>query len=563
MLSIKQVRFDYDRQPLFQNVSFDVATGEHAVLFGQNGSGKTTLFNLIVGALTPEAGSIERHGTLGVVEQTLEESDETLLSYVMRGDHVRFSLYEDVMSGEAERVMRAYDKALETGAYRLEGEAKHALKQLGLTHEERRLSELSGGERTRAQLARLTLQQVDIVLLDEPTNHLDVTSIEWLTDWVREFQGTVLTISHDRQFIEDVADVILELEEGRVTRYPGNYTTYTTQKRDEARRDERAHARYVARKSELLDMIAQYKGWHLKAKATASVRSPGAQKGAANLAVKMKARVRKLEQLEASRPNRPKETAHVHVQFHAEPLEAKTWVTCESVSFGYEDPLFTDVSFSIERNDRISIVGANGSGKTTLLKLILGELEPASGMVKRHPRLKIGYFSQTLERLPQDGTLLEALLAESDLSETEARTLLAHFLFRRDEVYKPMRDASMGEKCRIAFLILYFSDAQLLALDEPTNYLDVATREQIEAALELYPGGLILISHDRTFHRLTNRVIELGVGVLIRDRDPRPAADVEATLRTMETLRDTEQFFVDEAGNLLPFDESEQRKRNE
>jgi len=141
--------------------------------------------------------------------------------------------------------------------------------------------------------------------------------------------------------------------------------------------------------------------------------------------------------------------------------------------------------------------------------------------------------------------------------------LLAHFLFRRDEVYKPMRDASMGEKCRIAFLILYFSDAQLLALDEPTNYLDVATREQIEAALELYPGGLILISHDRTFHRLTNRVIELGVGVLIRDRDPRPAADVEATLRTMETLRDTEQFFVDEAGNLLPFDESEQRKRNE
>ncbi|MEW8968869.1 ribosomal protection-like ABC-F family protein [Exiguobacterium alkaliphilum] len=563
MLSIKQVRFDYDRQPLFQNVSFDVATGEHAVLFGQNGSGKTTLFNLIVGTLTPEAGIIERHGKVGIVEQALETSDETLLSYVMSGDQLRLQLYEDVMSGETDRVMRAYDAAIERGAYELEAEAKRALKRLGLSHGARRLSELSGGEQTRAQLARLTLQQVDIVLLDEPTNHLDVASIEWLTAWVRQFPGTVLAISHDRQFIDDVADVILELEEGRVTRYPGNYTTYTTQKRDEARRDERAHARYVARKSELLDMIAQYKGWHLKAKATASVRNPGAQKGAANLAVKMKARVRKLEQLEASRPNRPKETAHVHVQFHTEPLEAKTWLTCEAVSFGYDEPLFTDVSFAIERNDRISIVGPNGSGKTTLLKLILGDLEPTSGVVRRHPRLKIGYFSQTLERLPQEGTLLEALLAESDLSETAARTLLAHFLFRRDEVYKPMRDASMGEKCRIAFLILYFSDAHLLALDEPTNYLDVATREQIEAALELYPGGLLLISHDRTFHRLTDRIIELGNPVTVRDRDVRPAPDVEATLRTIEALQRDEQIFVDEAGNLLPFDESEQRKRNE
>ncbi|MCC5892515.1 ribosomal protection-like ABC-F family protein [Exiguobacterium sp.] len=564
MLSVHQVRFDHDRQPLFDNVSFDVSIGERAVLFGQNGSGKTTLFKLLVGELKPEAGKIEVAGTVGVVEQAVLERDATALEYVMQGDAKRYPLYVAVTSGDAQRVLSVYDEALAVDAFGLEDEARRALKQLGLeTHETSRLRELSGGEQTRVQLARLSMRQVDVVLLDEPTNHLDVDSIEWLTDWVNSFDGTVVVISHDRQFIDEIATVILELEEGRVTRYPGNYTAYTAQKREEQRRDARDHARYVARKSELLDMIARYKGWHLKAKATASVRSPGAQKGAANLAVKMKARERKLEQLETARPDKPKEAAHIHVRFQADPLEANTWLSFDDVSFGYRHPLFERLSFTINRGDRISIVGPNGSGKTTLLKLITGELVPTSGEVTRHPRLKIGYFSQTLAKLPDEGTLLDALLGESEIPETEARTLLAHFLFRRDEVYKPIREASMGEKCRIAFLILYFSDAHLLALDEPTNYLDVATREQIEAALEVYRGGLILISHDRTFHRLTDRVIELGETVTVHAKDTGPPVDVDAALRTIEALANDEQKFVDEAGNVLPFDESEQMRRNE
>lgn len=564
MLSIQQVRFDHDRQPLFDNVSFDVSIGERAVLFGQNGSGKTTLFKLLVGELKPEAGKIEVAGTVGIVDQAVLERDATALEYVMQGDAERYPLYVAVTSGDAQRVLSVYDEALAADAFGLEDEARRALKQLGLeTHETSRLRELSGGEQTRVQLARLTMRRVDVVLLDEPTNHLDIDSIEWLTEWVNAFDGTVLAISHDRQFIDDIATVILELEEGRVTRYPGNYTAYTAQKREEQRRDARDHARYVARKSELLDMIHRYKGWHLRAKATASVRSPGAQKGAANLAVKMKARERKLEQLETARPDKPKEATHIHVRFQTDPLEASTWLSFDDVSFGYGRPLFERLSFTINRGDRISIVGPNGSGKTTLLKLITGELVPASGNVTRHPRLKIGYFSQTLAKLPDDGTLLDALLAESDIPEMEARTLLAHFLFRRDEVYKPIREASMGEKCRIAFLILYFSDAHLLALDEPTNYLDVATREQIETALEVYRGGLILISHDRTFHRLTDRVIELGETVKVHAKETGPPVDVDAALRTIEALANEEQKFFDEAGNVLPFDESEQMRRNE
>ncbi|WP_396129428.1 ABC-F family ATP-binding cassette domain-containing protein [Exiguobacterium mexicanum] len=380
MLSMKQVRFDHDRQPLFDNVSFDVAAGERAILFGQNGSGKTTLFKLLVGELSPQSGVIDVLGTVGVVEQTVFDGETTALDYVMQGDSARYALYVAVTSGDSERVLEAYDEAIATEAFGLELEARQALKRLGLDgHETSRLSELSGGEQTRVQLARLTMRHVDIVLLDEPTNHLDLDSIEWLTRWVNEFPGTVLAISHDRQFIDDVATVILELDEGTIVRYPGNYTAYKHQKAEERVRDERAHARYMARKSELLDMIAQYKGWHLKAKATASVRSPGAQKGAANLAIKMKARERKLEQLEAARPDRPKEAAHISVRFQADPLEAKTWIEVDNVSFGYDEPIFEQLSFTVNRGDRISIVGPNGSGKTTLLKLLISELVPDVG----------------------------------------------------------------------------------------------------------------------------------------------------------------------------------------
>lgn len=565
MLSVHQVRFDHDRQPLFNNVSFDVAVGERAVLFGQNGSGKTTLFKLLTGELDPQAGRIEVLGTVGVVEQTVFDGDETTLAYVMRADEKRYHLYEEITSGDTERVLAVYDEAIACDAFGLEITATQALKRIGMDGKDlRRLSDLSGGEQTRVQLARLMMRHVDIVLLDEPTNHLDVDSIEWLTRWVHEFPGTVLAISHDRQFIDDIATVVLELSDGEVVRYSGNYSAYKHQKAEERVRDERAHARYVARKSELLDMIAQYKGWHLKAKATASVRSPGAQKGAANLAIKMKARERKLDQLEQVRPDKPKNAPPISVRFQANPLDAKTWISVEDVSFGYGDPLFEHLSLTFNRCDRLSIIGPNGSGKTTLLKLLLGQLNPDKGTVYRHPKLKVGYFSQTLERLPENGTLLDALLSESDIPETEARTLLAHFLFRSDNVYKPMREASMGEKCRIAFLILYFSDADVLALDEPTNYLDVATREQIETALSVYQGGLILISHDRTFHKLTDRTIILGETVRILETgQDKPPVDVEGTLRALETLTSNEQKFIDEAGNVKRFDESEQMRRNE
>ena len=563
MLHIQHVRFDHERQPLFQDVSFSVEAGERAVLFGQNGSGKTTLFRLITGDLIPEAGTIERMGKIGLVTQEITERELTLREFVMKSDASRFALYEAVTSGDATRVMDAYEAALEQGAYELEHDATQALKRLGFEDGTRRIEELSGGEQTRAQLARLTMLDVDVVLLDEPTNHLDVDSILWLTEWVNAFNGTVLAVSHDRKFIDDVATVILELEDGHVTRYVGDYTAYRKQKQEERIRDDRAYARYTARKQELLDMIAQYKGWHLKAKATASVRSPGAQKGAANLAVKMKARERKLEQLETNRPIRPKETNAIQVRFEAEELAAKTWLRIEAMTFGYDRPLFDPISFTIGRGDRISIVGPNGSGKSTLLQTLIGERAPLEGTVVRHPRLKIGYFSQTLARLPDTGTLLDAILAESELDETEVRTLLAHFLFKRDDVYKSIREASMGEKCRIAFLILYFSDAHVLALDEPTNYLDVATREQIEAALSVYPGALLLISHDRAFHRITTRTITLHESIHLSSGEPHPPIDLEATRRTLETLADPTQKFIDEAGNVIPLDESNLRNRND
>ncbi|ASK36626.1 hypothetical protein CEK62_19155 [Alcanivorax sp. N3-2A] len=200
------------------------------------------------------------------------------------------------------------------------------------------------------------------------------------------------------------------------------------------------------------------------------------------------------------RVKKPETPSHVHVRFEGEHFLAKRLVSVDDLSFDYPHRrLFQDVSFSIQRGDRIALIGRNGSGKTTLLRLLLGELAPSAGIIKRHPTLKVGYFSQVLSTLPNTGTLLDALLETSEISETDARTLLACFLFRRETVYKPIAEASMGEKCRIAFLRLYFSGAHLLILDEPTNYLDLATREQIEAALEVFPGELLFVSHDRYF----------------------------------------------------------------
>ncbi|KOP30969.1 ABC transporter [Exiguobacterium sp. BMC-KP] len=512
-LTIQHLSMDYDERRLFSDVSFHIHAGEHVALIGPNGIGKTTLLHLIADQLQPTDGSIKRHfKKLGLLSQHFVAGNHTVLDVVERADLVRYQLRADAMNGD----LTVYQQALDLDAFSLEADATRVLKEVKLDevlwrHE---ASSLSGGEQTRLQLACLLLLRPDFIILDEPTNHLDQETLDWLTEWVNTSRVSILYVSHERFFIDATADAVIELSESGATRYNGNYQFYKEQKEHQALSQQRAYEKQERTRKELTRMIQGYRQWHQKASDQASERDPYAKKKAAKHATKVKAKEQQLERLLEDRVKKTEVAPTVHVAFEHEAIHAKRLVSFEHVTFRHgTKTILNDISFSIDRSDRIAVTGPNGSGKTTLLRLIEGEYIPNQGRVLRHPRLKTGYFSQALSHLPTSGTLLDALLEFGTMSETDARTLLACFLFRRDDVYRSITDASMGEKCRIAFLRLYFSGAHLLILDEPTNYLDLATREQIEAALDVFPGELLFVSHDRYFtDRLSNRTFDLTAG---------------------------------------------------
>lgn len=551
ILSIHDVRFDLPEQTLFQHISFSIRPGEHVALVGANGVGKTTLFQLILKQLQPTEGNIFRgYTTIGHVAQHLTSSAPAI-RLVEQADRLRYQAREAALHASS---LEIYQTALDLDAFSLEADAARALKEVQLPEHVwlHSFDTLSGGEQTRIQLACLLVQQPDFILLDEPTNHLDSETLDWLIDWINQTAITIFYVSHERAFIDATADAVIELTPHQATRYKGNYQAYRQQKEQERLTQEREYEKQEKTRKELKRMITQYQNWHQQAVAHASERDPYAKKKAAKQAKKFKAKEKQLEQTIDHRVAKPEQPASVHVSFEAASFAAKQLFTLNDVTFSYDGrTLFKKLTFSMQQGDRIAVIGRNGSGKTTLLRLIQGELDPTGGTITRHPALTVGYFSQALSDLPTDGSLLDALLQETTISETDARTLLACFLFRRNQVYKSIAEASMGERCRIAFLRLYFSGARLLILDEPTNYLDLTTREQIEAALDVFPGELLFVSHDRYFNdRLSNRTITLDgdatvhpVGTKpLREQQPSDIQAIQHDLKRLDDLTGTIDF---------------------
>ncbi|WP_214850002.1 ribosomal protection-like ABC-F family protein [Exiguobacterium sp. s193] len=546
VLSIHDLQIDFADQRLFHDVTFSIRDGEHVALVGPNGVGKTTLLRAILKEIIPTTGTIHRtYERIGLLAQQIEPSTNLAIQIVEQADVNRYDLRERALTTES---VDDYQAAVDADAFTLEADARRVLKEVQLEQSLwfQPLNTLSGGEQTRIQLACLLLKKPDFILLDEPTNHLDEDTLEWLVAWTRQTKTTMLYVSHERAFIDATADAVIELTEAGAARYEGNYEIYRTLKEQERTAQWHQYEKQERTRKELTRMIGQYRNWHQKATASASERDPYAKKKAAKHATKVKAKENQLERLLEHQVKKPETPSSIHVRFEAEDFLAKRLVSVDALSFDYPHrQLFHEMSFSIQRGDRIALIGRNGSGKTTLLRLLLGELSPTAGTVTHHPALKIGYFSQVLSTLPKTGTLLDALLETSEISETDARTLLACFLFRRETVHKPIAQASMGEKCRIAFLRLYFSGAHLLILDEPTNYLDLATREQIEAALEVFPGELLFVSHDRYFtDRLSNRTISLtddftihSVGTkILREQRASDSEVIRADLRRLNEL---------------------------
>ncbi|MEK4661886.1 ABC-F type ribosomal protection protein [Priestia sp. FSL H7-0729] len=538
LVRLHEVSKEWNGIELFTGLNLEINEGERLAILGRNGCGKTTLLRIILGE-EYGGGRIERHipqQEWGFMRQRSEiETGMNVLDAVRRESGQIYEVKRNLeeleqrlsTSTEAnDELLAAYTQVLEQyeqlNGYMWETEVEKVLTRLGLSaeHWNRPYHSLSGGQKTKARLAGLLVSKPKFLILDEPTNHLDEGSMRWLEEWLSSYEGTLLFVSHDRTFIDQVASGVIEFSADALTKYKGGYSEYKLHKERELREQETIYRRQELERKALEETIRNYQEWFHKAhnsatdvevKITQSFYKAKANKNISRYHAKQK----QLERLERERVDKPREAAKLNMELQMNPLAARQLLALEEVSFSYtgNDPVLRNLRITVERGDRLAVRGPNGTGKTTLLKLMIGELEPSQGKVTRHPQLKIGYFSQELEGLPENLTLLDSLLTLPSMTQSAARTILGCFLFSRDDVFKRIGDLSMGEKCRVAFLRLYFGGANLLVLDEPTNYLDIDTQEVMENVLKQASGALVLVSHDRMLTKtLANRLCDLEAG---------------------------------------------------
>lgn len=536
VLKAKNLGKEWNGRTLFEKVTFDVAEGERIALFGRNGTGKSTLLNGLLGQITFDEGSVQRLLPLeewGWMNQAVEESShETALTFVQSGTPELYRIKRELARLERElgepgagagqtmeeklgRYGMLQEQYMLADGFGWELKVEKSLQRLQLTPELWNLpyARLSGGQKTRAQLARVMVREPQFIVLDEPTNHLDEATLDWLEKWIADYAGTVLYVSHDRAFIDRTATAVIELTSSGCRRYVGGYTAYREQKRVERRTQEALHKKQEQERQKLLESIRRYEQWFRQAHKAAGQNDYFRSRAKKNVS-RFKAKESALERLESSRVKQPRDERQLSVRMESEPVSASTLLRMEKLNFAYTASgrtLLDHFSLTVERGDRLAVIGPNGAGKTTLLKLMIGELKPQSGMVRLNPQTVIGYFAQELNALDPEETLLDSLLKLPDMTQSAARTILGCFLFSGDDAFKKIGDLSMGEKCRAAFLRLYFGRANLLVLDEPTNYLDIDTREIMEEALLEYPGTLVIVTHDRyLIRKLADRLVVLA-----------------------------------------------------
>ena len=483
---------------LLQGLSFEIQEGECVAILGRNGCGKTTLFNILTGQMDYDDGEVyvNPNKKLGLISQiprfpagfTVEDVLRSAYADLMRFKQ-KMELLECRMAvGATEEQLREYDDLTNRfqsgGGYEMDVDVDKICNGLGITPEQRiqEFDSLSGGEKTRVNLARLLLEKTDILLLDEPTNHLDLRSVEWLEGYINAFKGTVLAISHDRYFIDQVADRVIEIVDGHAEFYSGNYSFYMDEKQARFDLQLKQYEQEQAKLKQLGYTVERMKGW--------GINNRTLYRRAMSIQHRME-RIKKTE--------KPKKERTMKASFGEKDFSGDVVFKMKNVSKAFgERTLFSDVNLNVEGGERIALLGDNGTGKSTFIKCLLGD-EDFGGKIQFGPTVKWGYLPQIIHFSNPERTLYDTMLYEKNCTPQMARDRLGAFMFQGEDVFKQVKNLSGGEQSRLRLCMLMDEKINLLILDEPTNHLDIASREWVEAAIEEFEGVLLFVSHDRYF----------------------------------------------------------------
>ena len=497
-LKIKNASIEYGSDVVLENIDLTVKNNEKIAIVGRNGTGKTSILKAIIGEIDFTDGYdkliIEKDNfKIGYIKQSLNKSEEetSLIDYIKEVYNNIINIENEIKNIEnklstnyEEKLLNRYNELLNTykllGGYDYIKEYTLALNKFGFTKEvyNKKLKEFSGGEITKISLLKLLLSKPDLLVLDEPTNHLDIDALEWLENYLKNYKNSILLVSHDRMFLDNICNVIYSIEFGELKRYQGNYTNYIKQREEEYNKNMKDYIYQQKEIKRLTDLINKFKYKPTKAKMAM-------------------ARVKVLEKMNII--DKPKKESNKTFKINFNPVNNSYKETLKliNLSVGYDKELFK-LDLKLERGDKLGIIGKNGIGKSTLIKTIVGEIKPLSGKVVIGENTSISYFSQKFENLNLGNTIYDEIKGEfPNMSPFEIRTLLGSFNFSNDDVFKKIKDLSGGEKVRVSLCKILNSKPNLLVLDEPTNHLDILNKETIENLLKDYKGTLVIVSHDR------------------------------------------------------------------